>query len=89
MNLDPSHFFWQGIDPVAVIAELGDAVGFAHGKDTTIHQDRVRLHGLLDPRYPVDAEHRRLALLGGRPRARARDLDGRSSPRCGPPATTG
>lgn len=55
VNLDPSHFFWQGIDPVAVIGELGDAVRFAHGKDTTIHQDRVRLHGLLDPRYPVDA----------------------------------
>jgi sugar phosphate isomerase/epimerase len=56
VNLDPSHFFWQGIDPVAVIGELGDAVCFAHGKDTTIHQDRMRLHGLLDPRYPVDPD---------------------------------
>jgi sugar phosphate isomerase/epimerase len=54
VNLDPSHFFWQGIDPTAVIAELGDAIGFAHGKDTTIYPDRMRLHGLLDPRFPVD-----------------------------------
>lgn len=55
VNLDPSHFFWQGIDPTAVIGELGGAVAFAHGKDTTIHADRMRLHGLLDPRYPIDA----------------------------------
>jgi sugar phosphate isomerase/epimerase len=55
VNLDPSHFWWQGVDPVAVIEALGPAIGFAHGKDTTIHADRVRLHGVLDARYPVDA----------------------------------
>jgi sugar phosphate isomerase/epimerase len=55
VNLDPSHFWWQGVDPVAVIDELGPAIGFAHGKDTTIHADRVRLHGVLDVRYPIDA----------------------------------
>jgi sugar phosphate isomerase/epimerase len=55
VNLDPSHFWWQGIDPVAVIDDLGGAIGFAHGKDTTIHPERVRLHGVLDVRFPVDA----------------------------------
>ena len=27
VNLDPSHFWWQGIDPVTTVRELGDAVG--------------------------------------------------------------
>jgi sugar phosphate isomerase/epimerase len=54
VNLDPSHFFWQGVDPLLLIPELGPAIGFAHGKDTIVHADRVALHGLLDHRYPVD-----------------------------------
>jgi sugar phosphate isomerase/epimerase len=52
VNLDPSHFFWQGIDPVRTVQELGDAVAFVHGKDTLIHPDRVALHGVLDFRWP-------------------------------------
>ncbi|MCW3063500.1 MAG: sugar phosphate isomerase/epimerase [Solirubrobacterales bacterium] len=52
VNLDPSHFWWQGIDPVRTIQELGDAVAFVHGKDTLIHPDRVALHGVLDFRWP-------------------------------------
>jgi sugar phosphate isomerase/epimerase len=56
VNLDPSHFFWQGVDPLALVAELGPAIGFAHGKDTIVHPDRVALHGLLDHRYPVDPD---------------------------------
>jgi sugar phosphate isomerase/epimerase len=46
VNLDPSHFFWQSIDPLAVIRRLGVRVGFAHGKDTVL--ERVRLDGVLD-----------------------------------------
>jgi sugar phosphate isomerase/epimerase len=56
VNLDPSHFWWQGMDPVAVVAELGDAVAFVHGKDTLLHPDRIALHGVLDFRWPADAE---------------------------------
>ncbi|MDQ6820343.1 MAG: sugar phosphate isomerase/epimerase [Actinomycetota bacterium] len=56
VNLDPSHFWWQGIDPVATIRALGDAVGFVHGKDTLIHPDRIALHGVLDFRWPADGE---------------------------------
>jgi sugar phosphate isomerase/epimerase len=52
VNLDPSHFWWQGIDPVRTVQELGDAVAFVHGKDTLIHADRVALHGVLDFRWP-------------------------------------
>jgi sugar phosphate isomerase/epimerase len=56
VNLDPSHFWWQGMDPLAVIDEVGPAIGFAHGKDTLVHPDRVRLNGLLDLAFPVDPD---------------------------------
>jgi sugar phosphate isomerase/epimerase len=48
VNVDPSHFFWQSIDPLAVTRRLGDRVGFAHGKDTVVEPDRVGLDGVLD-----------------------------------------
>ena len=56
VNLDPSHFWWQGIDPVAAVAELGDAVAFAHGKDTLLHPERIARHGVLDFRWPSGAD---------------------------------
>ncbi|MFL5825184.1 MAG: sugar phosphate isomerase/epimerase family protein [Thermoleophilaceae bacterium] len=56
VNLDPSHFWWQGIDPVTTVRALGDRVGFVHGKDTLVHPDRVALHGVLDFRWPADAD---------------------------------
>lgn len=54
VNLDPSHFWWQGVDPVRVIEAVGDRVGFAHGKDTTLYPDRIALRGVLDARHPID-----------------------------------
>src|SRR5207247_308998 len=54
-NMDPSHFWWQGADPIRVIGELGPVVGWCHGKDTTLYPDRIALHGVMDHRYPVDA----------------------------------
>jgi sugar phosphate isomerase/epimerase len=56
VNLDPSHFWWQGMDPIAVIDALDGAIGFAHGKDTVVHADRVAVHGVLDFRWPADAD---------------------------------
>ncbi|MCE7793942.1 sugar phosphate isomerase/epimerase [Salipaludibacillus sp. CUR1] len=49
-NLDPSHLWWQGIDPVAAIKILGkeDAIHHFHAKDTYIDQDHVNMHGLTD-----------------------------------------
>ena len=32
-NLDPSHLFWQGIDPLRVIAVLGPSIYHVHAKD--------------------------------------------------------
>jgi sugar phosphate isomerase/epimerase len=52
VNLDPSHFWWQGIDPVATVRALAGRIGFVHGKDTLVHPERVALHGVLDFRWP-------------------------------------
>jgi sugar phosphate isomerase/epimerase len=55
VNLDPSHFWWQGIDPIASIEALAEHIGFAHGKDTLLHPERIALHGVMDFRWPSDA----------------------------------
>jgi sugar phosphate isomerase/epimerase len=48
VNLDPSHFFWQGIDPLAAIARFGGRIGHAHGKDTVLVAERIAIDGYLD-----------------------------------------
>lgn len=49
-NLDPSHLWWQGIDPVAAIKILGseNAIHHFHAKDTYLDQDNINMHGLTD-----------------------------------------
>jgi sugar phosphate isomerase/epimerase len=54
-NLDPSHFFWTGMDGHKVTAALGDRVAHAHGKDTVFHEEHLALNGLLDRRWPEPA----------------------------------
>jgi sugar phosphate isomerase/epimerase len=57
-EMDPSHLFWQGIDPVAAVRHLGDLVFHAAAKDTRINPDNVKLYGVLDDRFtptPADA----------------------------------
>lgn len=51
-NLDPSHFFWQGIDPVEAARVLGEAglLFYVHAKDTEIDQHQTRINGTLDAR---------------------------------------
>jgi sugar phosphate isomerase/epimerase len=50
VNLDPSHLFWQQMDPIAAVRALGPAVYHVHLKDTEIQADQVALAGLLDNR---------------------------------------
>jgi sugar phosphate isomerase/epimerase len=47
-NFDPSHLFWQGIDPVAAIKALGPAIHHVHAKDTFIDAQNVAVDGVLD-----------------------------------------
>jgi sugar phosphate isomerase/epimerase len=59
-NFDPSHFFWQGIDPVEAARVLGDAgaIFHTHAKDTAIDAHNTRINGTLDTKSYGD--------LGGR-----------------------
>ncbi|WP_416147939.1 sugar phosphate isomerase/epimerase family protein [Salipaludibacillus sp. HK11] len=59
-NLDPSHMWWQGIDPVAAIKILGKAgaLHHFHAKDTYIDQDNVNMHGLTDMQPYTDVQSR-------------------------------
>jgi sugar phosphate isomerase/epimerase len=52
-NVDPSHFFWMQMDPVAVVARL-PRVGYAHLKDVVFDNRNLALNGLLDHRWPGD-----------------------------------
>lgn len=45
---DPSHLFWQGIDPVRAITELKGAIYHFHAKDTRIDPYNAAFKGVLD-----------------------------------------
>lgn len=47
-NFDPSHLIWQGMDPVAVIRALGDAIFHVHAKDTKMDKYNTAKTGVLD-----------------------------------------
>lgn len=47
-NLDPSHLFWQQIDPIVAIRELGSAIYHVHAKDTLIDEWNTARNGVLD-----------------------------------------
>jgi sugar phosphate isomerase/epimerase len=47
-NFDPSHLFWNGVDPVAAIRELGEAIVHAHGKDVYVDRLNIAVNGCND-----------------------------------------
>ena len=47
-NVDPSHLFWQGIDPVEAIKALKGAIYHFHAKDTAIDARNTSVNGVLD-----------------------------------------
>jgi len=64
-EMDPSHLFWQGIDPVAAVRHLGDLVFHAAAKDTRINESNVRIHGVLDDRFTRRPADQNPLNLGG------------------------
>jgi sugar phosphate isomerase/epimerase len=48
VELDASHLFWQQMDPVAVVRELGDLVVHTAAKDIRVNPEFARLNGVLD-----------------------------------------
>jgi sugar phosphate isomerase/epimerase len=57
-NFDPSHLFWQGIDPVAAIRYLGDAIYYFHAKDTKVDAINTARIGVLDTKHYGDEINR-------------------------------
>ncbi|WP_136609269.1 sugar phosphate isomerase/epimerase family protein [Sinomonas albida] len=51
VELDASHLFWQQMDPVAVVRELGPLVFHAAAKDVRVNTENARLYGVLDNRF--------------------------------------
>lgn len=47
-NLDPSHLFWMGADPLAAAEALGAALYHVHGKDTFLNALVQATTGLLE-----------------------------------------
>ncbi|MBC5638007.1 sugar phosphate isomerase/epimerase [Ornithinibacillus sp. BX22] len=59
-NLDPSHMWWQGIDPIEAIKILGreNAIHHFHAKDTIIDQPNTNKNGLTDMTPYSDMQNR-------------------------------
>jgi sugar phosphate isomerase/epimerase len=50
-EMDPSHLFWQGMDPVAAVRYLGPLVVHAAAKDVRINPSNATIYGVLDDRF--------------------------------------
>ncbi len=57
-NYDPSHLFWQNIDPIAAVRVLQDAIFHVHAKDTQIYAANLPRTGVLDTK-PYTQERER------------------------------
>jgi sugar phosphate isomerase/epimerase len=53
-NFDPSHLFWQQIDPCASARALAGAIFHVHAKDTGFVDERLALDGVLETRRDPD-----------------------------------
>lgn len=57
-NVDPSHLFWQGIDPCEAIKLLKGAIYHFHAKDTKIDTANTAKIGVLDTQSYADVLNR-------------------------------
>jgi len=56
-NFDPSHLFWQGIDPIFALRKLEGVVYHVHAKDTKINPVTSIVNGNLDTKvYTLEKE---------------------------------
>ncbi|MCW2811893.1 MAG: sugar phosphate isomerase [Friedmanniella sp.] len=63
-EMDPSHLFWQGMDPVAAVEFLGPVVVHAAAKDVRINPN-CTVYGVLDNRFRrLRADEDRVGLGG-------------------------
>lgn len=57
-NFDPSHLFWQGMDPTESIKALKGAIYHFHAKDTRLDRANIATNGVLDPTSFTDLSGR-------------------------------
>jgi len=57
-NFDPSHLFWQGMDPLACVRALKGAIYHVHAKDCLIDPQNTAVTGVLDTKHYGDELHR-------------------------------
>jgi sugar phosphate isomerase/epimerase len=65
VELDASHLFWQQMDPVAVVRELGPLVFQAAAKDVRVNTRNAALYGVLDNSFRRLAPEENRTNLGG------------------------
>ncbi len=53
-NFDPSHLFWQGMEPCTVVRALGNAIFHVHAKDARVDAANAALNGVLDTKHYGD-----------------------------------
>ncbi len=58
LNLDPSHLFIMGADPIASARALKGAIYHIHGKDARVERTLVEVNGLPEYRPVDDVENR-------------------------------
>ncbi|NMO02430.1 sugar phosphate isomerase/epimerase [Gordonia sp. TBRC 11910] len=63
-EMDPSHLFWQWMDPIAAVEYLGDRVFHAAAKDVRINEN-AKIYGVLDDRFRRLAPTEERVNLGG------------------------
>jgi sugar phosphate isomerase/epimerase len=57
-NFDPSHLFWQGIDPIGAVRVLEGAIFHVHAKDTQLYPSNLQRAGVLDTKPYTDERAR-------------------------------
>ena len=58
-NFDPSHFFWQGIEPIESVKALGGkAIFHVHAKDSKVDPVNGSINGVLDCKHYGDEANR-------------------------------
>lgn len=57
-NFDPSHLFWQGIDPLVAIKMMGNIIVHVHAKDSKVDEGVVKWRGVNDWKHYGDMANR-------------------------------
>jgi sugar phosphate isomerase/epimerase len=58
VNFDPSHLWWQGINPANAVRMLGNAIFHVHAKDCKVNDMNASVIGVLDTKPYTEEEKR-------------------------------